>query len=291
MTFPHIRPVLIALIAPVFLSAQTTSSGPTSAAPEPDSDVISLSPFTVNSSTDSGYRATSTLAGSRVKTDLKDIAASVTVLTNDFMDDLGATDLAGALGLIAGAENDQTTDPTALNSLNQGYLGGDFGDTNTRDGEVRVRGLGRASTAANYIQVIASPDRYNIDRAEFLRGANSILFGLAEPAGMINYSTKVANLNRDLGKVELKVDNFGSTREVVDFSRVVLKDKLALRVAALNSDKRYPVDLAFLRDKRLFLTSTYKPFQNTTLRAFGEFTDSSGRRPNYRTAQDNVTGW
>lgn len=35
-----------------------------------------------------------------------------------------------------------------------GYVGGDFGDNNNRSGEVRVRGLGRASTTINEIEVL-----------------------------------------------------------------------------------------------------------------------------------------
>ncbi len=274
---------LVALVGATAF-AQSTPPQPT----EPTAVV--LSPFIVDSDADQGYRASSSTSGSRLKTDLKDIAASVSVLTNDFLDDLGATDIASALAFVAGAENDQTTDPTSI-GLNQGYLGGDFGDVNTRSGEVRVRGLGRASTAANFVPVIASTDRYNIERAEFLRGANSILFGLSEPAGLISYSTKVAHLRKNISRVETKVDNFGTHRGVLDLSRTLIKDKLAFRGVGLYSDKRYLVDTAYWRDKRLFLTGTYRPFKHTTVRAFAEHTDTGGRRPNYRTSQDNVSGW
>ncbi len=283
------RLVFLTAFFPALAAAQVTAPG--SAPTLGNADPVVLSPFVVDSTSDEGYRATSTLAGSRLRTELKDVAASVTVLTNEFLDDLGATDLSSALAFVAGAENDLTSDPTTTNSLNQGYVGGDFGDTNTRSGEVRVRGLGRASTTANYIQVLGSPDRYNIDRSEFLRGANSILFGLAEPAGLMNYSTKVANLQRNIVKVDTKVDNFGSTRGVLDVSRVLLKDRLAVRGVGLYSDRRYEVKDAFQRDKRFFGTVTSKPLKNTTVRAFYEKTDLLGRRPNYRTVQDNVSDW
>lgn len=60
-------------------------------------DPIVLNPFIVDSTTDQGYRASSSTSGSRLKTDLKDIAPSVTVFTNDFLDDLGATDIPSTL--------------------------------------------------------------------------------------------------------------------------------------------------------------------------------------------------
>ncbi len=234
------------------------------AAPEPETVV--LSPFVVDTSADQGYQATSTLAGSRLKTELKDVAASVTVLTNEFMDDLGATSVTNALAFVAGAETDATTDPTSVSSNGQGYLGGDFGDVNNRSDEVRVRGLGRASNTLNFIQTIGTSDRYNTERAEFLRGANSVLFGLAEPARLINTSSKVAKLRRNQASLDTKFDNFGSARAVLDVNRVLVKDRLALRAVGLESNQRYEVKNAFYHDRRLFLTGTYQPFTTTTLR-------------------------
>src|SRR2546429_318795 len=52
---------------------------------------IELSPFVVNEERDTGYAATDSLAGTRLRTPLKDIAASVSVITKDFLNDIGAT--------------------------------------------------------------------------------------------------------------------------------------------------------------------------------------------------------
>jgi outer membrane receptor protein involved in Fe transport len=281
---------LLAMLAPPALLAQVA---PTAAQPAPEEAVV-LSPFVVNTTADTdGYRATSTLAGSRIKTDLKDVAASVTVLTAEFLDDLGAKDVASAMAFVSGAENDSTyhqESVAALGSAN-GYVGGDFGDNNTRSGEIRVRGLGRASSVVNFIEVLGSTDRYNTDRVEFLRGPNSILFGLAEPAGLVNSSTKVAGLRRNATKVENKLDHFGSNRVMLDHNLVLVRGKLAVRGVALYDDARYSIDTAFQRDKRGFATATYQPFKGTTIRAYAEQTQSVGRRPNYRTVQDNVSEW
>lgn len=254
-------------------------------------DVVQLSPFVIDAAEEEGYGGSSTLSGSRLKSNLEDVAASVTVLTNDFLDDLGATDLASALAYVTGAENDATSDPQGGDVLNQGFVGSDFGDLSGRSGEVRVRGLGRASTAADYIQLIGPTDRYNIDRSEFLRGANSILFGLAEPAGLLNLSTKRANTRREINRVDLRVDSFGSVRGQLDFNRALIKGKLAIRAVVLKSDTKYDVETAFERDDRQFFTATYNPFENTTLRASYENIDINARRPNYRTMQDNVSAW
>ncbi len=281
----------LSLVVPVLAVAQTSPQQ--NAASAPGNETVILSPFVVDAATDEGYRATSTLAGNRIKTDLKDVAASVSVLTTDFLDDLGANDVASAMAFVAGAENDSTYHQENIASLggNNGYVGGDFGDNNTRSGEVRVRGLGRATNTINFIEVIGSTDRYNTERTEFLRGANSILFGLAEPAGLVNSSTKVANILRDFTRVETKFDNFGSNRVVLDINRALIDRKLALRVVALHNDQHYKVKTAFHKDRRLFLTSTYQPTPSTTIRAYYEAQNTDGRRPNFRTTQDNVSQW
>lgn len=252
-----------------------------------------LSPFVIDASTDEGYSSAFSTSGSRLKTNLKDIAASVTVLTEDFMNDLGANDVASALAFVSGAENDSTYHQESIAGLgsSNGYVGGDFGDNNNRSGEVRVRGLGRATTTINYIEALGSTDRYNTDRSEFLRGANSILFGLAEPAGLVNSSTKVARTNKDAVKIDTKIDDLGSTRLVLDVNKVLINGQLALRAVGLHGEQKYKVKSAFQRDERFFLTSTWQPFQKTRVIAFVEEASAYGRRPNNRTVQDNVSDW
>lgn len=285
-----LRQACLLILAPAWVLAQSASPSDGS---ETDSEVLVLSPFVVDSANDEGYASSVTTSGSRLRTDLKDVAASVTVLTSDFLDDLAANDIAAAMAFVAGAENDLTTHQEAIAGLgsSNGYVGGDFGDNNNRSGVIRVRGLGRASTTHDYFELIGSTDRYNTDRTEFLRGANSILFGLAEPAGLVNSSTKVARLRHAMVKVDTKFDNFGSNRFILDVNQPLIDRKLAVRAVGLYNDRRYEVDTAFQRDQRIFVTGTWQPFRNTTIRAYVEDSDQRGRRPNNRTVQDNVSEW
>src|SRR5688572_27814216 len=63
-------------------------------APSPTRDeVVELSPFTVNTSRDLGYQAENTLAGSRLNTQLRDTAGSISVFTREFLDDVAITDI------------------------------------------------------------------------------------------------------------------------------------------------------------------------------------------------------
>ena len=87
-----------------YAAGQSASSGPDT------EDIIELTPFEVSASSDVGYRATSTLAGSRLNTDLKDVAAPISVLTAEFLEDLGATDIESAMAYVVGIETALTTD-------------------------------------------------------------------------------------------------------------------------------------------------------------------------------------
>jgi hypothetical protein len=67
---------------------------------------VELSPFTVNTSQDVGYLAENTLAGSRLNARLRDTAGSVSVFTKEFLDDLAITDIAGLLDYTVNSEVD-----------------------------------------------------------------------------------------------------------------------------------------------------------------------------------------
>ena len=256
-----------------------------------EEEVFTLSPFQVDGSADQGYLATATTAGSRLNTQLKDVAASVTPLTNAFLDDLGALDVSEGLAQLAGVETFETSDQTEANALNQGFVGGDFNDRNTLEGVVRVRGLGTATNAVNFLATRGSNDRYNIERSEFLRGPNSILFGLGSPAGLVNATTKKAITAKDSGEVQIVLDNFGSVRGSFDINRVLVEDKLALRLVSMAEDEKFMFENSFGEDRRFYGTLTAKPTQNTTVYLSTERTSENAAKPNYRFVQDNVSDW
>src|SRR5688572_27643154 len=84
--------VLTAQVAP---AAPPTAASPSTAAaqPQPTDPVVELSPFTVQTDRDLGYQAENTLAGSRLNTQLRDTAGSISVFTKEFLDDTAITDI------------------------------------------------------------------------------------------------------------------------------------------------------------------------------------------------------
>ena len=116
-------------------------------------NVVELSPFEVRSDDDVGYQAMNTTSGSRLGTNLKDTAASISPFTAEFLSDIAATNVNEMLAYAANAE------------LNAGDAEG-AGFNNPRDfssagGEpFRIRGIpGGVST--DYVENSAPQDLYN----------------------------------------------------------------------------------------------------------------------------------
>ena len=81
----------------MFLALSTTAvvgqTVPTtsSLAPTATDEPVTLTPFVVAESEDHGYAATSTLAGTRLRTELRDVGAAISVVTSQFMIDTAST--------------------------------------------------------------------------------------------------------------------------------------------------------------------------------------------------------
>lgn len=69
-----------------------------------EGDVLVLSPFQVNAGPDEGYRANSTVAGTRIRTELRDVASAVSVVTREFLADTAASDSDDLLQYTSGTE-------------------------------------------------------------------------------------------------------------------------------------------------------------------------------------------
>jgi outer membrane receptor protein involved in Fe transport len=276
------------------LAAQTISSNPTIPAPAgtkaAKDEVIELSPFVVSPDDDTGYRASGTLAGTRLRTDLRDVAASISVVTKQFMDDIGATNLEGLLTYTLGTE----AAGLGGNFTSHG-LDGNFTDVISglrgAQGATRVRGIGSADQTRDFFITSAAMDGYNTDRVEINRGPNAILFGLGNAAGIINTGLIKARTNQTRTKLETQYGQHGTHRLTIDHNQVLIKDRLALRIATLYGDKRYQLQPAYIRDERIFATATARPWKGAELRVNAEHAKQFSNKPYYSTPTDNITWW
>ena len=288
-----------ALLTLVMLTGQfaqaQTAAAPTQ--PKTDETIVELSPFTVTTEKDSGYYAENTLAGSRIKTPLTDLAASITVVTKQQMDDTGSLDINDVFKYEASTEGSGTYTPVIIDrSTAKDTIGGytdSGGNTTTNAQSNRVRGLSAPDAAINNFPTNNRLpfDSYNTESVEITRGPNSLLFGLGTPAGIVNQSATKAALNKNTNEVAVRTDQYGSYRSALSINRSLIKDQLAIYGALLYNNQQFQRKPSRDLTRREYAAITYKPFKNTVLRAFGENYQEDANRPNALTPRDLVTPW
>ncbi|MEO6569371.1 MAG: TonB-dependent receptor plug domain-containing protein [Opitutaceae bacterium] len=255
-----------------------------------------LSPFVVDSTKDEGYRATNTLAGTRISTSLRDIAAPVSVITKDFMNDIGASDVNDILAFQTGSEG--TRDFTATT----GQLGRTT-DTPLQDPSRGTRGRGLAPydiTRDYFFSLTNNPlsggssvgfDAYNLDTVTVSRGPNSVLAGLGSPSGVINYAPQLAQAGRNTTEVSYRYGSFNDHRFTLSSNYVLVKNVFALRVAALAANQGFKQEPAYSRDRRGYLAALWQPLPKTAVRAAYERVQVKKRLPNTLTPEDDISQW
>jgi len=155
-----------------------------------EQDVYELSPFEVSTDSDVGYLATSTLAGTRIRTELKDVGSAISVITAEFMKDTGATDNSTLLQYTVNAEVAGTRG--TYGGLGNGTSLDETGSLRAPGGAQRVRGLAAADNTRDFYITDIPWDSYIADRIDIQRGPNALLFGLGSPAGIVNASLDTA---------------------------------------------------------------------------------------------------
>lgn len=274
-------------------AANARTPAPVVATLEED-DTIVLSPFEVTGTKDTGYQATETLAGTRIRTDLKDVGGAISVITKEFMQDIGATDnstllqytpnaeVAGTRGTYAGLGNATSVD--------------EVGSLRAPGGAQRVRGLASADNTRDFFATDIPWDSYIVDRIDIQRGPNSILFGLGSPAGIVNASTRNAEF-RNMGEFQFRVGSYGSVRSSLDLNQELIDNVLAIRLDGMWSNEKYQQDPAYQDDKRYFAAVRFDPqlFKDrtwrTSLKAKYENGNIDANRPRIVPPQDSITPW
>lgn len=242
--------------ATVSLAAYTTAYVAFSQDNNADEEVFELSPFEVTP--DEGYVANSSLAGTRLNSQLVDLASSIDVLTEDLMDDIAATSI------------DEAVQYSVNSDVDIGAVGSDNGDFEYAAGRVFIRGL-PANRTKDYFPITHNLDRYNIGRVEENRGPNSILFGIGSPSGIVNASTKQAIRGNSFRKADLMYTSAGGYRAAVDLNFGGGDGPLAIRFNAVH--KRLDDELQWYETSSVdaaHLAFTAKLSEKVTLRGGGE---------------------
>lgn len=258
-----------------------------------EEEVFELSPFEVSSEGNIGYLANNTLAGTRLNAQLRDVANAVQVVTAEFIDDVGATDFSELLIYTTSTEA-YGVNGNASFGESQGSVGEELGQERARREpqlNTRVRGLARADLARDYFLSDIQFDPYIISEVTINRGPNASLFGLGSPGGIINSSIDKAQTDRTFGEINFKADEFGTWRASINYNQMVLEDRLAVRVAALDSNQRYEQEQAWYDEERYFVAGTFRPWKNAAIRANYEEGDAYGSKPISVPPIDGITPW
>ena len=263
-----------------------------------DDDIFVLSPFTVQTTTDVGYEASSSLAGTGLNTKLTDLGATVSVITAKFLEDTGSINLSDILVYQANMEvsgfggNFSGATPSPGGVTNEPDLGN--GPVGTR-----VRGLAEATQAMNFYRTIIPMDGYNTDRVEVNRGANALLFGVGSPAGIINTSTQSADLRKQGGNVTFSGGSFGTWRASLNYNFVPARGEFALRAAAVTNREKYQQKFTYTDSDRRYVATAWdlKSLRNrgvlssTTIRTSFEKGEIVSNNPRTLTPSDRISSW
>ncbi|MBI5770733.1 MAG: hypothetical protein HZA93_23350 [Verrucomicrobia bacterium] len=247
----HIRPRLRAFLACATLFAILPARGQQApaipAAPAPAKDeMVTLSPFVVATENEAGWSANDTLSATRTKQALKDVPVNIDAITSDFMEDLGLYTADEVANFVANA----FAPPTMEND--------------SQSGSVAFRGLGGSTASRNYFRWYVPSDTYNVERIDFGKGSNSLIFGDVEPGGQASVFTKRAQM-RNFGMVTAIYNDEGAYRLMLDYNRK-LRDGLAIRFNAIKREERTYQDASKFGLDGQTLTASWRATRNTNVR-------------------------
>jgi outer membrane receptor protein involved in Fe transport len=196
------------------------------------------------------------------------------VITRDFIDALGITDLQSAAEWA-------TSSTLNVDNGQQNFFASPVNYT--------IRGTGGGRAQRNFFPQNNNGDSFNLERYDFGRGPNSILFGNGSLGGVSSSTTKRAQTNRRFEAVQLSVGSWRNYRATIDLNQPI-NARAAVRAAAVWGDSDGWRMKDFDRRKAAFLTTTYRPWRDGEFRLEGEYGINS-RQSGFTTLDDRLSGW
>ena len=243
---------VLGLLLPALNIAQTVSSPAAGGQSTSSKDeALQLSTFTVTEEKDLGYESMMTTSGMRTVQPLKNVANSISIINAQFIEDLGLTTMEEiATWMVSGESNPE---PNA-----------------TVSSRVILRGVPNAYALRNGWIWYSPMDSYSTERVEELRGPNAFLYGEADVGGANHQITKRGLFTRNVNRLRLMVGSNSLLRAEVDVNRPIIKDKLALRVAAVTSTNDSWINNVRRDFRGVYGAVTYRPFKSTSISVMAE---------------------
>ena len=202
-----------------------------------------------------GFVATRTASGMKTDTPIIEVPQSVSVITADRIEQLGANTLPEALGYTAGVRpstygSDTRYDWLSIRGFDAYYPGIYFDGLFARN---------------NNTWAAWKVEPYGAERIEVLKGPSSVLYGQMNPGGTVNVITKRPT-EETFYEAGVQIGNFGRVQPFFDFGGPADESGNVLyRVTALGLKTGTQVD-AVTQDTLYFAPAlTLKPTTDTTL--------------------------
>lgn len=193
-------------------------------APPPSDETIQLSVFEVTGEKDLGYASSDVMTGTRTNEKLENLPNSISVMTQDFLQDLAVNDFLDAVEFATNAENIHNDSGT------RGAVVG------ARSGnQISFRGMASIRQLRDGFPWYMPQDIYNTERIEFSRGPGGLAFGDVDVGGIINISTKRANSRRNAA-AQVRFDDWGSRRFSLDVNQPLGKSGVAVRFNVIDAE-------------------------------------------------------
>jgi len=216
-------PMVVALLA-LDLPSLAQSTPPPNATKPSDATAVQLSVFEVTADKDLGYAASSAMTGTRTGEKLADLPNSISVMTQEFLQDIAVNNFLDAVEFATNAENlynDSGTRGAAIGS---------------RSGnQISFRGLASIRQLRDGFPWYMPQDIYNTERIEFSRGPGGLAFGDVDVGGIINITTKRANSRRS-SSAQVRYDNWGSQRYSMDVNQPLADTGVSVRLNAIRAE-------------------------------------------------------
>ncbi len=250
-----------------WLAAATAVDAQTPGAPAKDEAVV-LSPFSVSTSKDSGYRKLSTVTTSRIGVSLYEAPQPIEIISGELLRDLGYNSVR------------EVYDYTSSVTVNK--------QETRQNGSFKLRGF-QLPNFINGVQVAANSNgpgyvsTDNVDRVEIAKGPVGLFYGNSSPNGVSNTVTKrPEGVNRTT--TEFSVGSYGLLKGLVDTQSVVSREygiSYRLIAAANNSQTRLNQDTGY----NMYAASlVVRP--NDKIEVQAEFNST-----NYKQAYSAVSAW
>jgi iron complex outermembrane receptor protein len=226
-------------------------------------EAVILSPFVISTDADDGYSSTESASASRFKQKLKDIPQSISIMSGQFLKDIGAVDLADVLPLMgatvsAGTRNQDTFSIRGF-AVQETYLDG-FRD-------VKEWGGG---------------DFAHIQQLEVIKGPSSNLYGNPKGlGGIINRTSKMPRTT-SWGQAAVTIGDYANYHFTADLTGPINANKsLLYRVNAAYRHVEYNRD--FKEMDRVFVAPVvdWRISPATKVSVFGEYLKQKYQEDNW----------